>query len=109
MKTSNKIILAIIFLLVNFITYAQTDQNNRRATGWVISKDVQKFSNKDWLSRKVGLTIVSMDQPGNVISKGVQTIGRPSAAKPSRNGNVVSKGYPKWIISKDVQKIGRVN
>ncbi|PZR37966.1 MAG: hypothetical protein DI538_10950 [Azospira oryzae] len=106
MKASNKILIAVAFSLVNVLAYSQANPNNRIAQGWVISKDVQRFSNKDLLTRKTGLDIKSVDQPAYVISKGVQTVGRYGDAK---KGNVVSHGYPTWIISKGVQKIGRIN
>ncbi|QLH32218.1 MAG: hypothetical protein HWD62_07055 [Cyclobacteriaceae bacterium] len=66
-------------------------------------KDVQRFSNKDLLTRKTGLDIMSINQPAFVISKGVQTVGRMGVQK----GNVVSQGYPIWTISKGVQKLER--
>jgi hypothetical protein len=106
MKASNKILIAVAFSLVNVLAYSQANPNNRIAQGWVISKDVQRFSNKDLLTRKTGLDIMSIDQPAYVISKGVQSIGRSVATE---KGNVVSQGYPAWIISKEVQKIGRNN
>jgi|JI6StandDraft_1071083.scaffolds.fasta_scaffold286234_1 hypothetical protein len=106
MKTSNRIFMAVAFSLACIFAYSQNQPDNRIAQGWVISKDVQRFSNKDLLTRKTGLDIKSVDQPAYVISKGVQTIGRPET---TRNGNVVSRGYPTWIISKGVQKIGSTN
>lgn len=98
--------MALAFSLIHVFAFSQANPNNRIAQGWVISKDVQRFSNKDLLTRKTGLDIKSVDQPAYVISKGVQTVGRYGDAK---KGNVVSHGYPTWIISKGVQKIGRIN
>ena len=106
MKASNKILIAVAFSLVNVLAYSQANPSNRIAQGWVISKDVQRFNNKDLLTRKTGLNIKSVDQPAYVISKGVQAIGKSVATE---KGNVVSQGYPAWIISKEVQKIGRIN
>ncbi len=98
--------MALAFSLIHVFAFSQANPNNRIAQGWVISKDVQRFSNKDLLTRKTGLDIKSADQSARVISKGVQTIGR---SETTRIGNVVSHGYPTWIISKGVQKIGRTN
>ena len=106
MKASNRIFMAVAFSLASIYAYSQNQPSNRIAQGWVISKDVQRFSNKDLLTRKTGLGIMSINQPAFVISKGVQTVGRNGGAK---KGNVVSQGYPIWIISKGVQKIGRTN
>lgn len=98
--------MAVAFSLASIYAYSQNQPANRIAQGWVISKDVQRFSNKDLLTRKTGLDIMSVNQPAFVISKGVQTVGRYGGAK---KGNVVSQGYPIWIISKGVQKIGKIN
>lgn len=108
MKTTLKIILVVAFLVSSFMTHAQTDKSREDKTGWFISKDVQKFSNKNWLKGKSGLTIESIGQPDIAISKRAQTIGRPFTTSPSaKRGNVVSKGYPAWIISKGVQRLNR--
>jgi len=106
MKASNRIFMAVAFSLVSIYAYSQNQRSNRIAQGWVTSKDVQRFSNKDLLTLKTGLDIMSVNQPAFVISKGVQTAGRYGDAK---KGNVVSQGYPTWIISKGVQKIGKIN
>lgn len=98
--------MAVAFSLASIYAYSQNQPANRIVQGWVISKDVQRFSNKDLLTRKTGLDIKSVDQPTFVISKGVQTVGRYVVEK---KGNVVSQGYPTWIISKGVQKIGKIN
>lgn len=98
--------MAVAFSLASIFAYSQNQPDNRTAQGWVISKDVQRFSNKDLLTRKTGLNIKTVDQPAYVISKGVQSIGKSVTTE---KGNVVSQGYPAWIISKGVQKIGRIN
>lgn len=98
--------MALAFSLIHVFAFSQANPNNRIAQGWVISKDVQRFSNKDLLIRKTGLDIKSVDQSAFVISKGVQAIGKSVTTE---KGNVVSQGYPAWIISKEVQKIGRIN
>ncbi len=108
MKTTLKIIFAVAFLVSNYLTHAQTDNSRKDNAGWPISKEVQKFSNKNWLRGKSGLTIESIGQPDIAISKRVQTIGRPvSAWSSQKKGNVVSKGYSSWIISKGVQRLNR--
>lgn len=98
--------MAVAFSFASMFAYSQNQPAYSTVQGWVVSKDVQRFSNKDLLTRKTGLDIKSVDQPAYVISKGVQTVGRYGDAK---KGNVVSHGYPTWIISKGVQKIGRIN
>jgi hypothetical protein len=47
MKTTIKIIFAATLLVTSYLTYAQTDNGRQRKTGWPISKEVQKFSNKN--------------------------------------------------------------
>lgn len=106
MKASTKIFMAVAFSFASIFAYSQDHPGNRTAHGWVTSKDVQRFSNKDLLTRKTGLNIKSVDQPAYVISMGVQAIGKSVATE---KGNVVSQGYPVWIISKEVQKIGSIN
>ncbi len=98
--------MAVAFSFASIFAFSQNHPANRTAQGWVISKDVQRFSNKDLLTRKTGLDIKSVDQPAYVISKGIQTIRKSVTTE---KGNVVSQGYPVWIISKEVQKIGRIN
>jgi|SRR5690606_19655246 hypothetical protein len=108
MKASNRIFIAVAFSLASIFAYSQNQPDNRIAQGWPISKDVQKFSNKNWMKSETGLTIESVGQPEMVISKRVQTVGRPvSAWSSQKKANVVSKGYPSWIISKGVQRLNR--
>ena len=97
--------MAVAFSFASMFAYSQNQPAYSTVHGWVVSKDVQRFSNKDLLTRKTGLNIKSIDRP-DVISKGVQAIGKSVTTE---KGNVVSQGYPVWIISKEVQKIGRIN
>jgi len=98
--------MAVAFSFASMFAYSQNQPAYSTVHGWVVSKDVQRFSNKDLLTRKTGLNIKSIDRPAYVISKGVQAIGKSVTTE---KGNVVSQGYPVWIISKEVQKIGRIN
>lgn len=108
MKTTVKIIFSVIILSVSFFGYSQINPSGKRTTGWVISKDVQKFSNKNWASNNRGLTIKSLGYPNVAISKQVQ-VARKSASGSlsSDRGNIVSTGYPVWTMSKEVNKIAR--
>jgi hypothetical protein len=102
MKTNSKIILAGMFSLLTFSVSAQSNAVNYRP----VSKEVQKVSNKAWLTSEQLLTVASVGYPPVTISKGVQ-LASNHIAKESQPGNMVSIGYPIWTISKGVHKIAR--
>ena len=97
MKTQN-IILTAVFSL--FAVLASAQSNNTERT---ISKDVQKISNKSWLSTEQLLTVASVDYSSWIISKNVQ-LSNNQFGRTAGLGNMISTGYPVWIISKGVHK-----
>ncbi len=107
MKTNNKILYTFLFALIALSSGAQSKTDNSQGTrnpNWIISKDVQKISNRN-LSSGLSLTIASMGTPDWVQSKDVMKGSKMKNKRISEAGNLVSRGYPQWIISKGVQRI----
>lgn len=107
MKTNNKILYSFLFALIALSSGAQNKSDYSQGTrnpNWIISKDVQKFSNRNLWSGP-SLTIASLGTPDWVQSKGVMKGSKLKIKRTSETGNLVSRGYPQWIISKGVQRI----
>lgn len=103
MKTTKLITLAGAFILA--ISLASAQDASVKITR-PISKEVQKFSNRTWLSSEQLLTVTSVGYPSMVISKGVQ-LANNNIKREFQRGNMISTGYPVWTISKDVHKMVR--
>ena len=98
MKTQN-IFLTTVFSLFAVLASAQNNTIERS-----ISKDVQKISNKSWLSTEQLLTVASVDYSSWIISKNVP-LSSNQFERTAGLGNMISAGYPEWIISKRVNKV----
>lgn len=100
MKAKSKAVIFVsIFSLLTFVTNAQSSQRP-------VSKEVQKFSNRAWLTSEQLLTIASVGYPAVTISKDVQ-LASNHFKKEFQPGNMISTGYPIWTISKGVHKMAR--
>lgn len=100
MKTKSKaVVLVGIFSLLTFSTNAQSSHRP-------VSKEVQKFSNRSWLTSEQLLTITSVGYAAVTISKDVQ-LASNNIKREFQPGNMISTGYPIWTISKGVHKIAR--
>lgn len=100
MKTKSKAVIFVgIFSLLTFFAYAQSSHRP-------VSKEVQKFSNRSWLTSEQLLTIASVGYPAVTISKDVQ-LASNNIKKEFQPGNMISTGYPIWTISKGVHKMAR--
>lgn len=97
MKSFIKVSLSLIVACVAFNATAQSDPKPKN-TGWVVSKDVQRYSNKS-LSEPTGIQVTSVGTPDHVNSK--MTRKRSSQTETSKN--IKSSGTPDWVISKPVQ------
>lgn len=100
MKTKTLTLLTGSLVLVAFLASAQSE--TMRITRSV-SKDVQKISNKAWLSNESLLTVSSVGYPVWTITKGVQPADRKFTGQ-RQSGNIISIGYPVWTISKGVHR-----
>lgn len=98
MKLLIRISLSIVFACTLFTVSAQSDPKPK-STGWVVSKDVQRYSNKS-LSEPTGVQIRSVGTPGHVNSKMAR---KRSLQTDATSGNVKSSGTPAWVVSKQVQ------
>jgi hypothetical protein len=98
MKTQN-IFLTTVFSLFVVLASAQNNTIERS-----ISKDVQKISNKSWLSSEHLLTVASVNNSSWIISKNVRLSGS-QFERTAGLGNMISTGYPVWIISKRTHKV----
>ena len=92
------VMLTMIFSLGVILASGQTAHKHR-----LITKEVQKISNKKRLNAETLTTVRSVATPPAAVSKAVQLQDRSRRAskKQSRN-NMVSRGYPDWTISKGV-------
>ena len=101
MKSFIKVSLSLIVACVAFNATAQSDPKPKN-TGWVVSKDVQRFSNKS-LSEPTGIQVASVGTPAHVNSK----MTRKRSSQDAVSGNVKSSGTPSWVVSKSVNTINK--
>ncbi|MBL7857751.1 MAG: hypothetical protein JNM57_08680 [Cyclobacteriaceae bacterium] len=97
MKSYHKVLFAFALSFVMFNVSAQTPSQQQ---GWPVSKDVQRYSNKNLATHKPA-RIKSVGTPVFVQSKGVHKINSNEAPV---SGNMQSN-FPSWIISKPVNLI----
>lgn len=98
MKSVIKNSLCAAFVLIAIGASAQSNPNPEN-NGWVVSKDVQRYSNKSLLE-PTGILVKSVGTPAHVNSKMVRKRSSESDKSPS---NIKSSGTPAWVISKPVQ------
>jgi hypothetical protein len=97
MKSLIKISLSLALACIAFNLSAQSDPTPKN-TSRVLSKDVQRFSNKS-LSEPIGIQVTSVGTPAYVNSKMV----RRSSESGKSTKNIKSSGTPAWVVSKPVQ------
>ncbi|MBL7873355.1 MAG: hypothetical protein JNM78_17175 [Cyclobacteriaceae bacterium] len=95
MKSLIKISLSLVMVFMVFNVSGQSDPTPKN-NGWVVSKDVQRYSNKS-LSEPTGIQVTSVGTPEYVNSK------MRSSQTDAPSGNVKSSGTPAWVVSKSVQ------
>lgn len=100
MKSLIKIFLLLVVASISFNVSAQSDPTPKN-NGWVVSKDVQRYSNKS-LSEPTGVQVASVGTPEHVNSK----MARKSS-QTTTTGNVKSSGTPAWVVSKSVNLINK--
>lgn len=98
MKSLIKISLSVVLSFTLFSVSAQSDPKPK-TTSWVVSKDVQRYSNKS-LSEPTGVQVRSVGTPEHVYSKMTR---KRSSQTDVNSGNVKSTGTPAWVVSKQVQ------
>ncbi len=100
-KLATRVGLLALFLMGTILVNAQSSKND---PSWIVSKDVQKVSNKknfeNEAKRGSQLQTTSTSQAW-VISKGVNRQGKTEAGT---KGNIRSTGIPAWTISKGVHQ-----
>jgi hypothetical protein len=97
MKSLIRIYLSLIITCVVFSVSAQSDPKPQN-TSRVVSKDVQRYSNKGLLE-PTGIQVTSVGTPEHVNSK----MTRRSSKTDVTSKNIKSSGTPDWVISKPVQ------
>jgi len=97
MKSLIRISLSVVLACTLYTVSAQSDPTPK-TTGWVVSKDVQRYSNKS-LAEPTGVQVRSVRTPEYVNSK----MTRKRSTQTEAAGNVKSSGTPAWVISKQVQ------
>ncbi len=99
---ASRVTLFVLFLMGTILVNAQSSNTD---PSWIVSKDVQKVSNKKNFENdaKRGSTLQakSISQLW-VVSKGVN---QPTSARADSKNNVPSNGIPSWTISKGVHQM----
>lgn len=101
MKSLIRIFLLLVVASISFNVSAQSDPTPKN-NGWVVSKDVQRYSNKS-LSEPTGVQVASVGTPEHVNSK----MARKSSSQTATTGNIKSSGTPAWVVSKSVNLINK--
>jgi hypothetical protein len=96
-----KILFLFIFCFTLTEVVAQVEVKTSN-TGWPVSKDVQRYSNRD-LAHFRTTKVSSVGTPSVAQSK---LVYRKKSFAPV-TGNIRSEGAPDWVISKPVNLISR--